>query len=166
MGNRVQQAYVALWREVQKYVQVMYESAEVDEKGQVFEHGYFHPMWRDVRPCVVICRPRVSSETPWEPDPDHRALSEACSLAHEYGHFLSFHKKRRTATYHTAINLGCAWPDLSPEQQRHVLSEERRAWDLGRNAVAALGLPILGALRKRRREGLGIYRKLMTQPSG
>ncbi len=71
-----------------------------------------------------------------EPDMALDPLKDACTLAHECGHFLSDREGAQTQAYCDAIDADrVVWA----EGQAAVLAEEERAWDLGRDALARLG---------------------------
>ena len=82
-----------------------------------------------------------------------RVLADICTLAHEFGHYLSWAEKRADwPEYHAATLLRDQTSDaggdpaaaLTLPQKELILEEEARAWRLGRTVLVELGFDDFG----------------------
>ena len=97
-------------------------------------------------------------------------LPDACVLAHEFGHFRSLQAGQQSARYHEIIDRpdpgredGEMGAELSEEDKALVIAEEERAWDYGREELAALGFDHWEVFEQERRRGLEEYGRRLSK---
>lgn len=105
-------------------------------------------------PQIVLWRRDRTPLSPNEPDLLTRPVHEACILAHEFGHFLS----DRTDKLHPVYDRARTGGPLTPAEKEAILTEEERAWDLGRAALANLGCDEWGDFDRLRERSMKTYR--------
>jgi hypothetical protein len=131
--------------------------------GEGFENAWYNPN-RGLPHIWLWRRDRVPNPADQNvPDVVTQPMEDACILAHEYGHFLSERDGSRTPAYEAALDAFHAAQDeggraLSTNEQALVLDEETRAWDLGRQVLAELGVDEWRAFDERRERALASYR--------
>ncbi len=79
---------------------------------------------------------------------------ELYTLAHEYGHAISFRKDQRPWK-----SAPPTTPDLAPETKQEVLEEEARAWRYGEEILRELGVDDLNAYVERQEKSIEEYRR-------
>jgi len=155
-----------LWERVQKEgVGVLYAaplgSAEIDAEGLYAPAG---TRAFQTTPQILLFRvPPAPMPRPQSAPDDTQPIHDACTLAHEYGHWLSDKEGHRTAAYVAAV---CTphdqWPTMTSAGRRIIYSEEARAWHLGRAALAELGCDEWAAFDERESKALETYRRLLA----
>lgn len=125
--------------------------------------GEYHPPQHHHRTGRLM-KARIGVYPP-EGDGRFREPEDTITLAHEYGHHLSFMNGTRAAAYEEAVKL---FPmrvgELTDAQRRLILEEEERAWALGREALKAIGDLDTTMFEAQQVDGLGFYRaKLASQ---
>lgn len=189
-ADRDFQIYVALWRRAEEL------GTRVQYDGSMEPGGAFNPDPHDRGeddPLISITRPHYKEfDVPSRDLNDggqHLAppdiIYETITLAHEFGHFLSW--KERTprdayeaylvalvtrsraweavpehdhAAYHDAIRAA-ARAALTTEQLALIVAEEERAWAIGREALEELGFVRLDLFDERARHGVHVHRYRM-----
>lgn len=169
--------YEALWRRTP--VEELYIHYEGWSLGG--ESGYFHHEGQgNGNAKIVIVRPHYTAfdePTMDRNDGKHVDLAaEMITLAHEYGHFLSFSGSTPRETWdayyrvalhrdqvHDALATGASIPEalgeaLSAEEQQLILTEETTAWDLGRQFIPERLQP---EYERRARHGVHCHRYLL-----
>ncbi len=170
-GSELWATYVALWKRAQAAgIHVHYNGIANNPRS-----GGFHP--RDGatdggrRPMIEIVRPYYEThDEPTQgrntggahlPPPD--LLEELITLAHEFGHFLSWKQGNRTRPYVDATTHieryfdGEDLPRLAEEQIQLVRDEERRAWTFGEEELRELGFADWDAFCSHKRDALDQY---------
>jgi len=148
--------YVALWRRIQADVgRLSYSGINADEGGH-FQHD---GCGAHKKPEIVISRPFYAS--PADEPSEFRSTgervdikSELFTLAHEYGHYLSWRvetPREQWAQYHAAAfhrdgvvnqNDWDAVPTALSDAEKQLISdEETLAWKLGRQFIPSELLP-------------------------
>ena len=89
-----------------------------------------------------------------EPDLRTRPMEDACTPAHEYGHYLS----DPLDTLHEHYEAIRRKEKIDRVGQERVLAEEERAWEQGREALAELGCTEWGHFEDCRQRSLKSYR--------
>lgn len=113
---------------------------------------------------IVLWRPvEHARREQFQPADDELAPEDAWTLAHEYGHCLSFRKGNHTPEYLATRNIDEAtWPTaLTDAQKDLVYVEETTAWRLGRAVLADLGVTDFTEYDARTEQALGVYRSLL-----
>jgi hypothetical protein len=150
-------SYDALWRRAQADgVWVRYDGAELDEAGSFAHDG-----------CGGYEKPEIRISRPFHGEPEDEPSellgtgqpadikSELLTLAHEYGHFLSWNGETpldRWSRYHAAVLRKDSLEDdgvgrqvvvaaLSNDEKLLICEEETIAWKLGRPFVPEALLP-------------------------
>lgn len=157
--------FAGLWERVQNDgVGVLYAAplgcAEIDAEGL-----YAPPGTRAVRtePQILLFSvPPAPMPSPQSEPADGQPIHDACTLTHEYGHWLSDKEGHRTSVYLEAIRTPHdQWPTIPPESRQIVYSEEARAWRLGRAVLAELGCGERAAYDERESTSLETYRRCL-----
>lgn len=166
--------YVALWHRAQD------EGAYVRYEGSMpvpGSAGHFHPRNEGPpphrSPLIGILRPSYAKRS--EPTkqcgngttPD--LLAELFTLAHEYGHFVSYKAGGRTLAYAEAVKhlerrkqgtqVKGEGP-LSEGERELIRREEKLAWAYGRKTLVELGFGGITDYDRVAAEHLGIYEKV------
>ncbi len=95
-------------------------------------------------------------------------LAELCTLAHEYGHAVSWRAGNRTAEYVAATDRmfklldAAAGGRLTDEECSLIEAEERRAWANGRAMLGELGFADWAVFDERERAGLAEYVRIFS----
>ncbi|HEU4411656.1 MAG TPA: hypothetical protein VFS43_40810 [Polyangiaceae bacterium] len=165
--------YEPFWRfmQRQKRIIVMYAGPTPDG-----ERGTFCPNDDAPVPCppmITVTRehyltpetePRRERADKVKPD----LLDELITLAHEYGHFVSWGEGHRTPELVEAGNRlfrrragDLQEPCLDASQRDLVLQEEERAWSHGRRALQKTGFEWWPAFDQREQEDLGHYKEML-----
>lgn len=138
--------------------------AVVYHSGWGFESGWYDPAGG--LPHIWLWRIGKVPDPPASPDLSTQPLEDACTLAHEYGHFLSDRAGNRTAAYVAALDaFHGAGRALSQQEQAEILAEEVRAWEYGREALAALGCTDWDGFEECRWRWLSSYSKRFDRPA-
>lgn len=169
--------YEALWRRTP--VEDLY--IHYEGWAPAGESGYFHHEGQgNGNPKIVIIRPHYTEfdePTMERNDGKHVDLAaEMITLAHEYGHFLSFSGSTPRETWaayyraalhrdqvHDALPDGASIPEalgqaLSAEERDLIVAEETTAWELGRQFIPQQLLP---EYERRARHGVHCHRYLL-----
>ncbi len=166
-------AYEALWKRVQSEgVSVEFGLLEEDESNGGFHTGgcgdpqiLIFRKWFRSPPDVLT---RDSNAPAGQPQPD--LLIELITLAHEYGHVLSWKgatPKAEYTAYRRSLDL---WEslrqsnnahgddELPKDDQQRILDEEALAWRLGRDVLTELGFDDFLKYDQRAIDGVQAYR--------
>jgi len=93
-------------------------------------------------------------------------LDELFTLAHEYGHYISFKAGNRTTEYVEAVtHIGnCVDSGNTPTISAHAIAlvreEETRAWQFGRDTLQTLGCDVLAPFDERAKRSLERYEEI------
>lgn len=155
--------FAALWEQAQRDLAAKAPGDAVTyHSGWGFETGWYDPA--NGLPRIWLWRIGAVPDPPGRPDLATQPLEDACTLAHQYGHFLSERAGNRTATYLAALDaFHEARRELSQEEQAEILAEEVRAWELGRQALAALGCNDWDGFEEWRWRGLSAYSRRLAR---
>jgi hypothetical protein len=145
------------------HARVMY-----DDPGWIRERGGFETRaGTGDRPRIVLCED-ADRKTPhkpcWETNSgkvlsDAERLRDLVTLAHEYGHLVSYLNGTRTPDYEAAWRrVERLEPRLEGDGDL-VVAEESLAWSHGRDALRALGLTRWDEFDRREAEGIDLYRQ-------
>jgi hypothetical protein len=125
--------------------------------------GYFRqPNEKRRRPIIKISRPE-RADTPGDPE------DELFTVAHEFGHFLSYAARGTSEEYARYLEVRDLdwnrWPELEPAKKALIFDEEERAWELGRGELVRIGLGEFQAFEVRRMTSLDDYRARLALPA-
>ncbi len=163
--------FAVLWRETQR--ELARASGRPENVGRTVayeavcsvgvEAGIY--IWRSGRfPTIRIYR---SSDMPDDvelPDLKIRPVEDACTLAHERGHFISDPDGKRSQAAYTSLRNRDA---LTIRAKTTIIDEERRAWANGRDVLKALGCDDWSAFNAIEAECLRGYEEgLAGRPTG
>jgi len=162
--------YRSLWADVEAVpIDVLYD---VDRMYQPRRQGAFERNWSGRGPRIWIFR--ELADMPRGVSTDHGARfvvdvpaaplvmrDELCTLAHEFGHHQSWARLGATEEWQAYERAALSLRDrdsVTAEESLLILAEEERAWDLGREALSAHGVPSWPYFDERRTRGLENYR--------
>lgn len=139
------ECFVELWKKAQNDLAKASTWGGQNNRGTVayrvraidLDNGAYD--WNEGMPTIRLDRPvtTIPPESRLElPDTDRSATVDACVLAHELGHFRSDRDGSRTQATYDAQRANQA---LTRGEKTLILEEERAAWRLGREELAALG---------------------------
>lgn len=121
------------------------------------ERGHFSPPrleQRQERPCIRIIRDAV--------DQPGDAVAELLTLAHEAGHFDSWHQRTRPSNFeHLSDRLRnkVSGRPLSTVEQKTIWNEEIRAWEHARDRLEELGFTAWEVFGAGKGRSLASYRQ-------
>src|SRR6266446_6132828 len=108
---------------------VVYERKPTQLDGGIY-------IWRGRFPTIRLYRWPDLPPDPEQPDMVTRPNEDACTLAHERGHFISDRDGSRSQPAYTKLRKG---DPLTAGEKVLIIEEERRAWTHGRDVLKALG---------------------------
>jgi hypothetical protein len=83
---------------------------------------------------------------------------ELYTLAHEYGHYLSYKRGKRSPCYESSLLKFNGGQTLTRKERAAILEEESRAWSYGVSTLKCLGFRKSKLGRRMKKRALAIYR--------
>jgi hypothetical protein len=153
--------FVALWKLAEDAgIFVHYSGTLGALRG---ETGFFEPRTKATGgPWIGIIRPGFENGPTPLPE-SAELLAFLVTLAHEWGHAISWKAGHRTREYIAANRRFGRGEPLADEQRRLVLEEERRAWRSARTELLSLRFDRGDAFDKHEREAVEFY-EAKTRP--
>jgi hypothetical protein len=143
VGNHIDQKllFADLWRDTQEELArasghpgLLQGTVAYRLKLERLDAGEYS--WNNGAPTIRLYRPWNLPQNLEQPDLITRPVEDACTLAHERGHFISDPTGHRSQLAYTTWRHGA---QLTPEHQVLILEEERRAWQHARAILTELG---------------------------
>jgi hypothetical protein len=156
--------FQALWDRASQHARVMYEHPRpgITERG-----GFETRAGTGKRPVIVICDDpdrKVPHRPCWECGngkvlSDVAKVRDLITLAHEYGHLVSYQNGTRTPEYEAAWGrVERGEPRLEGDANL-IIAEETSAWANGRAALQDLGFTQWEEFDPRESVGIDLYRR-------
>ena len=141
MSTDIAQIFTALWAETQQ--ELVRASIRPRQSGSAvsycFQVGGIDSgeyAWNGGAPTILIYRSDHLPRELQQPDLVTRPIEDACTLAHERGHFMFDHTQRRSQSAYESFRHGGPLPLA---QKTVILEAERKAWRHAHDLLMGLG---------------------------